>query len=91
MTQELQQFVEKTWTSIHGPLKIKDMTDDHIINVIGHLALRNQYDYYYWNFMELSRSKGITSEDLKRFQIPHRDENGHLVMLNYKTYKLERV
>lgn len=92
MTLDLQRFVEKTWHSLHGPVKIKDMTDDHIINVIGHLELRNQEDNScYWNFLHLASYKGITKEDLKKFQIPHKDENGHLVMLNYKTYKLERV
>ena len=82
---ELENFKEQTWMNYaRVKTKHKDLTDDHLINIIYHIQHLDWFDKNQIRlFIELANSRGLTQMDLDRAQIPHRNKDGNLVMMSY--------
>ena len=89
---ELANFKEKVWTTYEGiSYKHKNLTDDHLINIIYHIQQVPGNLRQYRLFLELALERGLTQTDLDRAQIPHRNKSGNLVMMSYDQDKFGKT
>lgn len=84
--QEHEKFrTTQKWMSYDNKITlIKDLSNEHLINIIGHCGLVDGYSIKYRNHLinEFCFRK-LPKEDLKKFQIPHIDQNGNTVLMSY--------
>lgn len=80
-----QNFLNRHWiTYDNKAIKHKDLTNDHLINIIGHQNHLNHNSYSNINYIALACSRGLTQADLDRFQIPHLNKDGKLCVMDYE-------
>lgn len=91
MFKSFEEFKENTWTTAYGDvIKFKDLTDNHLINLVYHCEkYRHCSGLTPW-LMLLVKSRGLTQVDLDRAQIPH-TRDGKKMMWNYENHQMEEV
>ena len=67
-------FLEKTWTTHTGKgIKIKDLSDSHLANIIDFIKSHNTK--FVKNLIRISEIRGLSEKFLMRAQIPYKNEN----------------
>lgn len=83
---ELEKFREtKKWMTYENKVfLIKDIENNHLINIIGHLSKIQSYGLNF-EFMMIHEFfyRGLSESDLRNFQIPHINSEGKKVLMSY--------
>lgn len=79
-----------SWVSYDGKRRvIKDISDEHLVNIIGHNFKINYYNERFQNSLIFEFFyRGLCLQMLKKFQIPHVNQNGEKVIMSYEETSL---
>jgi uncharacterized protein (UPF0262 family) len=95
---ELEKFRNThKWGNYKNEYKlVKNIEDNHLINIIGHLNELRKFERPYeiiFNYFMIAEFfyRNLKLSELKKFQIPHLDKNGKKVVMSYQGENMFRI